>query len=377
MPAPRVINTAREKPEPSRVQQFFSRLGKDYKDKEDRVEIGNLIGEYQKNRESATAWEDLQLGLQKSNIGPTKRLEAQAELNGIRKNVIENDKVLNKKAKEFEDANKLKLANEAKAAEKTKKDAEAAEKSKKIQEEVKEILLQGEVPIEEADRLSNKISVATARSMVKKTKGPQDKFEEILATEGAKEVPKLEQAISKGKDTLENIDTIEKLATENLSGLKGYVKAAFNTEAASQLQTLGATNLDTVIKLFNPAGTLPTAKLNWIRSTFSVSPWDNLSTIKGKLNTQKTITNQSIERANERKNLLKRYNGNIPENVAKDFDKETGDKLDALKNELSPQIEKQASEQKIKVKAPDGTEWIMTQQQIDAAAAKGVKFEPA
>jgi len=95
MPAPRVINTAREKGEPSGVQQFFSRLGKDYKDKADRVEIGNLIGQYQQNRESATAWEDLQLGLQKSNIGPTKRLEAQAELNAIRKNVIEEQKVLN------------------------------------------------------------------------------------------------------------------------------------------------------------------------------------------------------------------------------------------------------------------------------------------
>jgi hypothetical protein len=63
MPQVQVVNTTRDKPEPTGVEQFFSRLGKDYKDREDRVEIGKLIDEYQQNREDANAWENLQLGL--------------------------------------------------------------------------------------------------------------------------------------------------------------------------------------------------------------------------------------------------------------------------------------------------------------------------
>ena len=329
MPQVQSINPYQSNPDPTGVEQFFSKLGKDYKDKSDRVEIGNLIGQYQQNREDANAWEDLQLNLAKSNVSPTKRLEAQAELNAVKKNIFERDKALNAQSKSFADV-----------AEKTRKEKALADKEKEKRDSIiaenKVILKAGGKTDEEIEELAPKISTASARSLVKPSNGPKEKFETILAGEAAKEVPKLEQTIAKGADTLDNIATIEKLASENLSGLKGYGKALFNTEAASQLATLGATNLDTVIKLFNPAGTLPTAKLNWIKNTFSVSPWDNLSTIQGKLNTQKIVTNQSIARAKERVDLLKQYNGNIPSDVSKKFDKETGDLLDILKDQYEP-----------------------------------------
>lgn len=97
MPQVQVINTTRDKPDPTGVEEFFSKLGKDYKDKEDQVEIGKLIGEYQQNRQDANAWEDLQLGLEKSNISPSKRLQTQQSLNEMKKTIIQRDKSLNEK----------------------------------------------------------------------------------------------------------------------------------------------------------------------------------------------------------------------------------------------------------------------------------------
>ena len=50
MPAVQVIDTTQDKPEPTGVEQFFSKLGKDYREKKDRNEIGNLISQYQQKR---------------------------------------------------------------------------------------------------------------------------------------------------------------------------------------------------------------------------------------------------------------------------------------------------------------------------------------
>lgn len=97
MPKLQVVDTTQRAPEPTGVEKFFSKLGKSYKDEADRVEIGKLIDEYKTNREDANAWENLQLGLEKSNISPTKRLQTQASLNEMKKLIIEKDKALNAK----------------------------------------------------------------------------------------------------------------------------------------------------------------------------------------------------------------------------------------------------------------------------------------
>ena len=43
MPQVQVVDTTENPPEPTGVQEFFSKLGKSYKDQSDRVEIGKLI----------------------------------------------------------------------------------------------------------------------------------------------------------------------------------------------------------------------------------------------------------------------------------------------------------------------------------------------
>ncbi len=118
MPSLQIVNTTRDKPEPTGVPEFFSKLSESYKEKQDQDTIGNLISEYQGNREKANAWEDLQLGLEKSNIGPTKRLQTQQRLDQIKKNIIEQDKALNSryakgmKSQEDREVEKQRLIND-------------------------------------------------------------------------------------------------------------------------------------------------------------------------------------------------------------------------------------------------------------------------
>ncbi len=113
MPKLQVVDTTERAPEPTGVEKFFSKLGKSYKDEADRVEIGKLIDEYKTNRDDANAWENLQLGLEKSNISPTKRLETQKNLNEIKKTVIERDKALNAKVKSMQDQDRRNKSREA------------------------------------------------------------------------------------------------------------------------------------------------------------------------------------------------------------------------------------------------------------------------
>lgn len=103
MPQLQVVNTTRDKPEPTGVQEFFSKLGKSYQEDRDKVEIGNIIDQYKNNRNNANAWEDLQLNLEKSNISPSRRLEAQKNLMEQKKVIIAQDKALNQQFKEKQD----------------------------------------------------------------------------------------------------------------------------------------------------------------------------------------------------------------------------------------------------------------------------------
>ena len=314
-------------PAETNMVNFFSKLGKDYKDKEDRVEIGKILEQYSTNKDKAQGISQARTEIAKGTLSPTKQLQANELINAEEKAVIERDKMLNLQVKTLADqARKDTIAKEKKAADKAKKDAITAEN--------KVILKSAGKTDAEIDDLAPKISTATARTMIPtNTKSNKDIFESGLAKEASKEVPKLEQTIAKNKDVLTNIETISEIVNKDLTGPKGYVKAAFNTESAAQLTTLGASNLDTVIKLFNPVGTLPTQKLNWIRNTFTVSPWDNTSTIQGKLKTQKILAQQSQARAEERVRLLKEYGGIIPADIDKQFNKDTDDLLTIMEEQ--------------------------------------------
>lgn len=274
MPQVQVVDTTRDKPEPTDVERFFTRLGKDYKDREDRVEIGKILDEYSQNRNEYEGLKKAKLDLERSNISPSRRIELIKNLNESEKNIIARDKALNK-------------SYETKLSE----------------------------------------------------------FDKTRQKKGAEELSKIETEIPKIQDSLTNLDTIERVFKKELRGPTGYVKAAFNSKAAKEVENLSVSSLDTIIKMFNPAGTLPTAKLNWIRDTFAVKAGDLTSTMQGKVNAQRTLAKQALRRGQEKSRLLKQYQGLIPDEVENQFNQETLAENDALADQMAFELKLQEAKE--------------------------------
>jgi hypothetical protein len=66
MPQLQVVDTTPNKPEPTEVQQFFSKLSKSYQEKQEGDEIGKLLKTYQANRDDEFAIEDYMQNVQSS-----------------------------------------------------------------------------------------------------------------------------------------------------------------------------------------------------------------------------------------------------------------------------------------------------------------------
>ena len=162
MPAAQVIDTG--EPDPKGVEKFFSNVARQYRDRQDKSTIDNLIGEYQKNIGDANAYEKLQLDLERSNIRPSKRLETQENLNKMQQVITQKKSVLNIQAKNALDEQR-KQAEDAKklADEKEKKEVEATKKAN-TKKEVDDILrIGGEKDEDVINAKSDYMSPETAK----------------------------------------------------------------------------------------------------------------------------------------------------------------------------------------------------------------------
>lgn len=100
MPQIQTIDTTPRSPDPTGVEKFFSRLQQEYQQRDENQAINNLMNTYKQNKD----FEELQFGLEtNNNISPSRRLEAQKNLNQIRKGMVERDRLI---AKSNEDAMK-------------------------------------------------------------------------------------------------------------------------------------------------------------------------------------------------------------------------------------------------------------------------------
>jgi len=83
------------------IGRVFDEIQDAYKGHQERSAIDKILGEYQQNMGEAQAYEKAQLDLMRNNqIGPTKRLQIQGDLDRVQKTVIEKDKALNARYKQ-------------------------------------------------------------------------------------------------------------------------------------------------------------------------------------------------------------------------------------------------------------------------------------
>lgn len=376
MPQVQVVDTTENQPEPTGVEQFFSRLGKSYRDDADRVEIGKLIQEYKTNQDNANAWEDLQLGLETSTISPSKRLETQAELNSIRKHVIERDKALNAQAKVMQKAKE--------AEDKRKADAE---KVVKDQQETEAILLGAGYDPELATQKSKVLTPQSAKAEVDRKK-EGDEYSKLREKS-------ISEYVNDGLQEGEDAEGQKFAISEARKAVNGEVtgpgwQALLKHNPYSQL-LIGLTPDEAALQAANKK------LLEGSKGIFGAKPTEReiflllnemLPSI-GKTKEANEAGIDFIEKVNEMKIARSRVIDDLTNGGAKyvpDLQKKVNEQMrplqEALKNELQAAVKKYVNpeskkEQKpMKVKAPDGSFWNMTQEQIDAAKEKGVNFEP-
>lgn len=311
------IQQAQDTERPRGVMGFLDTLGNIYKENKDKETFNNLLNEYQQNIEQEGAYEKLQVDLMKSNIAPTRRLELQGQLNEMQEGIIKKQNAFNAKVKAKDEA-----------AKKVREKESVYELYKPVMEEA------------EARRLSEIDDITTARAKVKEftKENKPDKFEQGLQGEAAKEYTKLQEAIPKAKDALANLDRIESLAKNELSGAKGYAKSALNTASAAEFTNLAFTAIEPIIKLFNPVGPIPVQKLKIIQQQFQMHPGDLQSTIDGKIAALRRIGQQGLARNEQRAALIRKYKGLIPEEELKQFDEQSQELQNALVDEESFKI---------------------------------------
>jgi hypothetical protein len=158
---------------------------------------------------------------------------------------------------------------------------------------------------------------------------PLTPFQKTQQSLAAKEYEKLKEEIPKLESQFENINYAKQLASE-LKGPGGFISAAVGGKKATELNTLGFAMIDPILKIFNPVGPIPVAKVNIIRSQFAPKAGELYRTTIGKLNSLERLAQQAYDRANQRLALYEAYDGSPPENEVRKFDKESTRMLDTL-----------------------------------------------
>jgi len=222
MPQLQVVNTTRDNPEPTSIEKFFTRLGKDYKDRNDQVEIGKILQEYQTNRQDENAFENAQLKLMQSTVSPSKRLETQEQLNEIQKVIIQKKNALNSKVKSIEDA-----------AKEEKKLIQNAEILRDL--ERRNNLKPGELdPYINDPKMAEKVVKGPSSALSEKPIDPEQLklIEKVRAIEGFDELDELEQyrKFTSAGVSRANAESESKLRGEQLKRKEGAVEKAYSAQ---------------------------------------------------------------------------------------------------------------------------------------------------
>jgi len=139
----------------------------------------------------------------------------------------------------------------------------------------------------------------------------------------------------------ENLDYLQENA-ENVGRAKGLVSGEFlwNSADFTEYRNRGNLVLDGVIKVFNKAGVLPQKKLEWIRETFAISPWDTQEQIRGKVQSLRTLAKDASQFNTGLGSLIDQYGENIPTSEFLKLQKNMDKSLDRFNQQIeSPQKE--------------------------------------
>lgn len=128
-------------------------------------------------------------------------------------------------------------------------------------------------------------------------------------------------------DSRRSLERLKELS-QGLKGIEGYAKAAYGSEDATEFNTLGLAAIEPVIKVFNPRGSIPQAKIEMIKKEFAPRASDNRWTIEGKLKGLENFTKNAEKLQETMKGLYELYGENIPMEAILNYEKMASGLLD-------------------------------------------------
>lgn len=186
--------------------------------------------------------------------------------------------------------------------------------------------IRGEIP----ENLAR--TLLTPREPKEAKPAPVSPFEKAKQTAAAKKYIELQDKLAGTEAYEDSLSRLRQLTDES-SWLGRNLSSLIGGELASEISTLGASVIDPMIKLYNPAGTLPQAKLEWIRKTFAINPKERGSTIKGKMATLERMNRHAQEKSRHLLQLYEEYDGAPPTSALKEIDRESEKFIDKLQRE--------------------------------------------
>lgn len=204
-------------------------------------------------------------------------------------------------------------------------------------------------PIHYEDEIKNLRQIESENRKPEK-KEPPSQFQKTTEAEAAKDYISSKNLLAQTKNSIDNIKYLKEFSREKLSGLKGTGKALFNTGDAAEFNSLAFETIAPVLKIFNPVGAIPVAKLKIIQDIFTPHAGELQSTIDSKLNALERLGRQAEGRLQDKINLYEKYQGNIPQSELDQFEKESETLLEIISDQENKKLIKNESSENKKIK---------------------------
>lgn len=230
-----------------------------------------------------------------------------------------------REAKEVQELKRAQLASQE-LKERAKVEQQEAEKAEE-RERVRSLVNMLNIPQEEKLAYSEALDLKAAQELVKSqltSKGAQTPFEKAVSKKYAEEFVELPNEIAKLQSNAGDIDAARELSDD--IGLIKTVAAnlGINTQKGQELESIGFTLMQPIVKIFNPSGPIAEKKLAVIQKKYALSPSDSPWAREAKLNALQRFNQQALDRAEKRLKIIESYAaGEVSREVLKQFDKET------------------------------------------------------
>ncbi len=162
-------------------------------------------------------------------------------------------------------------------------------------------------------------------------------FKKARATLQAKQFTEAEDQKAKLQGTFDNIGRLKELK-KDLKGPLGSAKAFLKTGKAAEFNAVGFSAIEPILKIFNPTGPIPVAKVKIIEERFAPKASDLSTTIDGKIKALESLAQQTLDRAQKRIDLMTAFDGEPPSNVIQQFDADSSRLLDQIVNNETQKI---------------------------------------